>query len=115
MNDDFPVPLRPTSPTFSPAPTTKEASDTSVRSPISIVRDEPTITAQCTGANIPSIHSANAEPRPQVVDPDRRLHGDLHAPPGHHRRECGAPEHPELAALDVLGPAVGGRRLLVDV
>ena len=45
MKDDFPVPLRPTSPTFSPAPTTKEASDTSVRSPISIVSDEPTITA----------------------------------------------------------------------
>ncbi len=27
MKDDLPVPLRPTRPTFSPAPTTKEASD----------------------------------------------------------------------------------------
>ena len=49
MKDDFPVPLRPTRPTFSPAPTTKEASDTSIRSPISMVSDEATITPQCTG------------------------------------------------------------------
>src|ERR1035441_4427499 len=43
MNVDFPVPLRPTRPTFSPAPTTKEASRSRVRSPISMVREEPTI------------------------------------------------------------------------
>src|ERR1700678_1212154 len=43
MNVDLPVPLRPTRPTFSPAPTTNEASLRRVRSPISIVREEPTI------------------------------------------------------------------------
>ena len=37
------MPLRPTRPTFSPAPTTKEASRSRVRSPISMVREEPTI------------------------------------------------------------------------
>jgi hypothetical protein len=43
MNVDLPVPLRPTRPTFSPAPTTNEASCRSVLSPISMVREEPTI------------------------------------------------------------------------
>ena len=43
MKVDLPVPLRPTSPTFSPAPTTNEASRRRVRSPISMVREEPTI------------------------------------------------------------------------
>src|ERR1700675_3414038 len=83
MKDDFPVPLRPTRPTFSPAPTTNEASDSRVRSPISMVRPDPTITPHCTGGNTGSIHSADARSRPQMVDPDRRLHGDLHAPSGH--------------------------------
>src|SRR3974390_478472 len=49
MKDDLPVPLRPTRPTFSPSPTTNEASPSSVRSPISSVRADPTITAHCTG------------------------------------------------------------------
>ena len=44
MKDDLPVPLRPTRPTFSPAPTTKEASERRVRSPISMVSPDPTIT-----------------------------------------------------------------------
>src|ERR1035441_4844193 len=43
VNVDFQVTLRPTRPTFSPAPTTKEASRSRVRSPISMVREEPTI------------------------------------------------------------------------
>ncbi len=43
MKVDLPVPLRPTRPTFSPAPTTNEASRRRVRSPISMVREEPTI------------------------------------------------------------------------
>ena len=114
MKDDFPVPLRPTRPTFSPAPTTKEASASRVRSPISMVRADPTITAHCTSENTCSIHSANARTRPQVVDPDRRLHGDLHAPPRHHGRERGAARHPAVAALELLRPAVGRRRLLAD-
>ena len=114
MKDDFPVPLRPTRPTFSPAPTTKEASASSVRSPISMVRADPTITPHCTSANTRSIHSANARSRPQVVDPDRRLHGDLHAPARHHGRERGAARHPAVAARELLGPAVGRGRLLAD-
>ena len=114
MKDDFPVPLRPTRPTFSPAPTTKEASESRVRSPISMVRADPTITTHCTSGNTCSIHSANARSRPQVVDPDRRLHGDLHAPARHHGRERGAARHPAVAALELLRPAVGRRRLLAD-
>ena len=114
MKDDFPVPFRPTRPTFSPAPTTKEASDSRVRSPISMVRADPTITAHCTGQNTRSIHSADARSRPQMVDPDRRLHGDLHAPSRHHGRERGAARHPAVAARQLLGPAVGRRRLLAD-
>ena len=43
MKVDLPVPLRPTRATFSPAPTTNEASRSRVRSPISMVREEPTI------------------------------------------------------------------------
>ena len=43
MKVDLPVPLRPTRPTFSPAPTTNEASRSRVRSPISMVREDPTI------------------------------------------------------------------------
>ena len=43
MKVDLPVPLRPTRATFSPAPTTKEASRSRVRSPISMVSEEPTI------------------------------------------------------------------------
>ena len=51
MKDDFPVPFRPTRPTFSPAPTTKEASESRVRSPISMVSPDPTITTHCTREN----------------------------------------------------------------
>ena len=59
MNDDFPVPFRPTRPTFSPAPTTKEASDSSVRSPISMVRAGSDDHTTLYGAeNSRSIHSA---------------------------------------------------------
>ena len=49
MKVDLPVPLRPTRPTFSPAPTTKEASRSRVRSPISMVREEPTIMGEGAG------------------------------------------------------------------
>ena len=105
----------PTRPTFSPAPTTKEASERRVRSPISMVRPDPTITTHCTGRNNTWVHSANGCSRPQVVDPDRRLHGDLHAPARHHCRERGAARHPALAQLELLGPAVGRRRLLADL
>src|ERR1700722_5409515 len=115
MKDDFPVPLRPTRPTFSPAPTTKEASESRVRSPISMVRPDPTITSHCTGGNTRSIHSADARSRPQMVDPDRRLHGDLHAPARHHGRERGAAGHSVVVARELLGPAVGRGRLLADV
>src|ERR1700679_1773382 len=104
MKDDFPVPFPPTRPTFSPAPTTKEASARRVRSPISMVRADPTITTHCTRENTWSIHSPNARNGPQVVDPDRRLHGDLHAPAGHHGRERGAARHPAVAARELLGP-----------
>ena len=114
MKDDLPVPLRPTRPTFSPAPTTKEASESRVRSPISMVRADPTITPHCTGENTRSIHSADARSRPQMVDPDRRLHGDLHAPSRHHGRERGAAGHPVVAARELLGPPVGRGRLLAD-
>src|SRR5580658_5680430 len=115
MKDDFPVPFRPTRPTFSPAPTTNEASASRVRSPISMVRADPTITSHCTRQNTGSIHSADARSRPEMVDPDRRLHGDLHAPSRHHGRERGAARHPVLAARELLGPAVGGGRLFADV
>src|SRR5580704_15807104 len=114
MKDDFPVPFRPTRPTFSPAPTTKEASLSRVRSPISIVRADPTITPHCTGGNTGSIHSADARSRPQMVDPDRRLHGDLHAPARHHGRECGVARYSAVAARELLGPAVGRRRVFAD-
>src|ERR1700683_4964264 len=114
MKDDLPVPFRPTRPTFSPAPTTKEASSSRVRSPISMVRADPTITGHCTGENTWSIHSANARSGTQVVDADRRLHGGLHAVARHHRRQRGAARHPARAALELLGPPVGGRRLLAD-
>ena len=107
MKDDLPVPFRPTSPTFSPAPTTNEASETSVRSPISMVSDEPTITPQCTGVIRPSIHSADAEPRTQVVDPDRGLYRHLHAAARHHGRQRGPARHPALAAFD-LSPTCNG-------
>src|SRR3984957_10585449 len=114
MKDDFPVPFRPTRPTFSPAPTTKEASVSRVRSPISMVRADPPITPHCTRKNTWSIHSPNASSRPQMVDPDRRLHGDLHAPARHHGRERGTARHSTVTARELLGPAVGRRRLLAD-
>ena len=47
-----------------------------------------------------------------MVDADRRLHGDLHAPARHHRRERGAARHPAVAPLLLRRPAVGRRRLL---
>src|SRR5579872_1304103 len=114
MKDDLPVPLRPTSPTFSPSPTTKDASVRRVRSPISIVRLEPTITSHRTSTNIGSVHSANGRSRSQVVDADRRLHGDVHAPARHHRRERRTARHPALAELELLRPAVGRGRVLAD-
>ena len=49
-----------------------------------------------------------------MVDVDCRLPGDLHAAPRHHRRQRRAARHPALAALLVLGPAVGDKRLRAD-
>ena len=166
MNDDLPVPFRPTRPAFSPAPTTNEASRTSVRSPISMVREDPTIMARARsgcrgwrarcggrrggGASGGTWESGRRHRRsrgggitlrgrppwqfrrrrttpaprprgaddgragPKVVDPDRRLPGDLHAAARHHRRERGPPRHPAVPALELQRPAVGGGRLLPD-
>ena len=50
----------------------------------------------------------------QVVDPARRLGGDLHAPARHHRRECGAAVDPPGPRRQLHRPAVGGRRLRAD-
>ncbi len=50
----------------------------------------------------------------QVVDSDRGLGGDLHAVAGHHGRQRRAAGHPALAALLVLRPAMGRRRLRAD-
>src|SRR3984957_11173299 len=114
MKDDFPVPFRPTRHTFSPAPTTNDASERRVRSPISMVSPEPTITTHCTSEKPWSIQSANARTRSQMVDPDRRLHGDLHAPSRHHGRERGAAGHSAVAPRELLGSAVGRGGRLVD-
>ena len=63
----------------------------------------------------PGYTPQNARTRPQMVDPDRRLHGDLHAAAGHHGRERGAAGHPALPQRELLGPAVGRGRLLADL
>src|SRR5580658_5615373 len=112
MKEDLPVPFRPTSPTFSPAPTTNEASVSRVRSPISMVRADPTITTHCTSRELGSVQSPNARSRPQMVDTDRRLHRGVHAPARYHRGQRGTARHPAVAALELLRLAVGRRCVL---
>src|SRR5664280_2933756 len=69
MNVDFPVPLRPTRPTFSPAPTTNEASRSRVRSPISMVREDPTIMGRGRGWALRSGVSRRGAGRIRRTDP----------------------------------------------
>src|SRR3974390_321558 len=64
MNVDLPVPFRPTRPTFSPAPMTNEASRSRVRSPISMVREDPTI----MGGSSPRDQQVAACRRGGIVD-----------------------------------------------
>ena len=49
-----------------------------------------------------------------MVDPHRRLHRHLHAPPRHHGRERRPPRHPALVALEFQRPPMGDGRLLPD-
>ena len=56
----------------------------------------------------------SASHEPQVVDPARRLGGDLHAPARHHRRERGPAVDPPGPRRQLHRPAMGGRRLRAD-
>ncbi len=69
MKVDLPVPLRPTRPTFSPAPTTNEASRSRVRSPISMVREEPTIMGRGRGDRGRRVVPGRAPGVPGEVNP----------------------------------------------
>src|SRR5664280_487777 len=91
MKVDLPVPLRPTSPTFSPAPTTNEASRSRVRSPISMVREEPTIIRR--GGATRSRSEQASEPMPGGPDVINHRQSPT-AGSGFRPRDSVGPRHP---------------------